>query len=617
VWSGLFVFPFIFVFHIIETAQDNLQDPVTYSISGHLALVVAFGWLCILRAARNPVNLKIADASFTLHFSLANTEAIGSILTDTIQMCILLLGSVSGDVSQAVTSASSTLDTIGKIFNLKFHSVSFEIMFWITVAAVGAWILTVSAPIVWEDVLRKNEAGTICKLPIWRNAVSFFCSTLFIPIVSNLLQPLRCSFAAPTLPVLNVQGDVLCWKPDAPVAPLLVVSQTRLSLLAMIFVAFFTASAQAVSISSKCYGTKESPTLDVRYSPVYHMLLQSAKLCIVASETIFVGHRRAFICATLAVSLLAAVLTAIFKLITRHRPCSVTVVTGLRCLSFSLVAWTAVVSLIFDMHPDYSASQSVLLRVGLPGWASFCVFFLIFFAAQRRRDIVSIRQREEQSQIASTRLTFLKAFAKGQAVRGYLPALCHEAWQLKWLDRVASARRIATFLELLQELEGGVRLEALALTSKVSHYIHDVSLNAATFGECRVFIGGLLRCIGAPHPQPDDAVLHEMLRKAAGQLQADLISQCNRFIPPQDIMHESSMFQLTCDNVKKQAQNLSLVGDDAMTTLNRIKEDSADVPQASNAGFSVMPGIATVTFLGNHLLLPIGPSSMCAASAAV
>ena len=120
-----------------------------------------------------------------------------------------------------------------------------------------------------------------------------------------------------------------------------------------------------------------------------------------------------------------------------------------------------------------------------------------------------------------------------------------------------------------------------------------------------------------PHPLPDDAVLHEMLRKAARQLQVDLISQCSRFIPPQGIMHESSMFQLTCDAVKNQAETLSLVGVDAMTTLNRVNEDSADVPQASNAGFSVMPGIATVTFLGNHLLLPIDPSSIYAASAAV
>lgn len=468
---------------------------MTYSIAGHLALVVAFGWLCILRAAQNPVNLKIADASFTLHFSLANAEAIGSVLTDTIQMCILLLGSVSGDVSQAVTSASSTLDTMGNIFNLKFHSVSFEIMFWITVAAVGVWIFTVSAPIVWEDVLRKNEVGSICKLPIWRNAVSFFCSTLFIPIVSNLLQPLRCNFSAPTAPVLNVQGDVMCWNPDAPVAPLLVMSQHRLSLLAMIFVAFFTSSAQAVSVSSKCYGTKESPNLDVRYSPVYHMLLQSAKLCIVASETIFVSHRRAFICATLAVSLLAAVLTATFKLITRHRPCSITAVTGLRCLSFSLVAWTAVVSLVFDAQPDYSATHSVLMSVGLPGWASLCFVFLIFFAAQRKRDIVRVRQREEQSQVASTRSEFLKAFAKGQAVRAYLPAQCGKTWQLKWLERVAAARRIATFLELLRELEGGVRLEALALTSKACRYIHDVSLNAATFGRRNLFFGGFLRCV--------------------------------------------------------------------------------------------------------------------------
>ena len=121
----------------------------------------------------------------------------------------------------------------------------------------------------------------------------------------------------------------------------------------------------------------------------------------------------------------------------------------------------------------------------------------------------------------------------------------------------------------------------------------------------------------APHPWPDDAALHEMLRKAAWQLRFDLISQCNRFVPPQGIMHESSVFQLTCDAVKNQAETLSLVGVDAMTTLNRVNEDSADVPQASNAGFSVLPGIATVAFLGSHLLLPLDPSSMYTASAAV
>jgi hypothetical protein len=147
------------------------------------------------------------------------------------------------------------------------------------------------------------------------------------------------------------------------------------------------------------------------------------------------------------------------------------------------------------MHPDYSATHSVLLHVGLPGWASLCVFFLIFFVVQRRRDIVFIRQREEQSQIASTRSVFLKAFKKGQAVRAYLHAQCRKTWQLKWIDRVATARRIATFLELLQELEGGIRLEALALTSKACRYIHDVSLNAAKFGERHLSTGGFLRCV--------------------------------------------------------------------------------------------------------------------------
>jgi hypothetical protein len=398
-------------------------------------------------------------------------------------------------------------------------------------------------------------------------------------------------------------------------------SQTRLSLLAMIFVAFFTVSAQAVSISSKCYGNKESPALDVRYSPVYHMLLQSAKLCIVASETIFFGHRRAFICATLGFSVLAAVLTVIFKLITRHRPCSITVITGLRCLSFSLVSWTAVVSLVFDTLPDYSATHSVLLRVGLPGWASLCIMFLIFFVVQRRRDIVFIRQQEEQSQITSTRAEFFKAFAKGQAVRAYLPALCNKAWQLKWLDRVASARRIVTFLELLQELERGVRLEALPFTSRVCYYIHDVSLNAEALSERCVFNYALLRrVLVLPYYWPDDALLHEMLRKAARQLQVDLISQCKLFIPPQGIIYESPSFAITCDAWKKQAQSLSAVGDDAVTTLNRFKENasaSADRPQASTAEFSLMPGIATLTVLGDHLLMSSQPPSFEAASAAV
>jgi hypothetical protein len=111
-----------------------------------------------------------------------------------------------------------------------------------------------------------------------------------------------------------------------------------------------------------------------------------------------------------------------------------------------------------------------------------------------------------------------------------------------------------------------------------------------------------------------------MLRKAAWQLHFDLIFQCNRFVPPQGTMLESSVFQLTCDAVKKQAESLSLVGDDAMTTLNCVEEDSAasaDVPQASNACFSVLPGIATATFFSNHLLLPLDPSSIYDASAAV
>ena len=463
-WTGLFAFPFIFIFRIISGNQNNLEQSVTGSVAAHLALVVAIGWLCVWRASRDPVNLNIVDGSFTLHLSLANTEAISSIITDTFQICILLLVSVSNEVAQASSSVAAAINTLGNIFNLQFYSISFEIMFWITVAGVAVWVLVVSAPIVWEDVLQKKEVGTISKLPIWRSAVSFFGTTLFVPIVNNLLQPLRCNFVTPAIAILNAQPEVSCWQLDASAGSLLSINQARLSLLAMVLLAFFTLSAQAVSVTNKFYGNKESPTLDIRYPPVYHMVLQSTKLCVVVSQVVFFAHRRVFIGITLALSLLALAITAAFKALTRHRACSITVVMGLRCLSFSIMAWTAITALVVEMYPEFSSSHSVLTTVALPGWLVLCVAFLIFAAVERQRSIVHIRQLEEQLQVASTREAFLKAYNKSQSMEAFLPSWCNAARQRHWADRVASARRLATFRELLHDLEAGIRLDAVSLT---------------------------------------------------------------------------------------------------------------------------------------------------------
>jgi hypothetical protein len=426
--------------------------------------VVFIGWLCIYRASRDPCNLNIVDGSFTLHFSLANTEAIGSIISDTFQICILLLVSVSNEVTAASSSLLSAINTLGNIFNLHFQSLSFEIMFWISVAGVGVWILIVSAPIVWEDVLQKQEVGTISKLLMWRRAVSFFGTTLFVPIVNNLLQPLRCKFVTPSIAVLNSHSEVLCWQLDVSAGSLLCINQARLSLLAMVLLAFFTISAQAVSMTNKFYGNKESPTLDICYPPVYHMVLQSMKLCVVVSQVVFSDYRRMFICITLALSLLALFITAAFKLLSRHRACSITIVTGLRCLSFSLMAWTAIAALVVEINPDFTASNSVLMTVALPGWMVLCVAFLIFAVVERQRGIVRMRRLEEQLQVSSTRAAFLRAYAKSQSVEAFLPSWCDATRQRHWVDRVASARRIATFEELLNDLEAGLRLDAVSLT---------------------------------------------------------------------------------------------------------------------------------------------------------
>lgn len=460
-----------------------MDQSVTGSVAAYLTLVVVIGWLCIWRASRDPFNLNIVDGSFTLHISLANTEAISSIITDTFQICIMLLVSVSNEVAQASSPVASAIKTLGNIFNLQFYSISFEIMFWITVAGVAVWILVVSAPIVWEEVLQKKEVGTISKLPIWRSTVSFFGTTLFVPIVNNLLQPLRCNFITPEIATLNAQPEVSCWQLDASSGSLLSTNQARLSLLAMVLLAFFTLSAQAVSMTNKFYGNKESPTLDIRYPPVYHMVLQSTKLCVVVSQVVFLAHRRVFIGITLALSMLALVITAAFKVLTRRRACSITVVTGFRCLSFSFMAWTAIAALVVEMLPEYSTSHSVLMTVALPGWVVLCVAFLIFAAVERQRSIVYIRQLEEQLQVASTREAFLRAYIKSQSVEAFLPSWCNAARQRHWADRVASARRLATFRELLHDLEAGIRLDAVSLTFTARRRAQLVLRDPGTPGE--------------------------------------------------------------------------------------------------------------------------------------
>jgi len=634
-WAGLFAFPFIFIFRIISSQQNNLEQSVTGSIAAHLALVVAIGWLCVWRASRDPINLNIVDGSFTLHLSLANTEAISSIVTDTFQICILLLVSVSNEVAQASASVASVINTLGNIFNLQFHSVSFEIMFWITVAGVAVWVLVASAPIVWEDVLQKKEVGTISKLPIWRSTISFFGTTLFVPIVNNLLQPLRCNFVTPATAVLNALPEVSCWQLDASAASLISINQARLSLLAMLLLAFFTLSTQAVAVSNKFYGDKESPTLDIRYPPVYRMVLQSTKLCVVVSQVVFFAHRRVFIGITLALSLLALAITAAFKLLTRHRACSVTAVTGLRCLSFSFMAWTAIAALVADMCPEFSASQSVLMSVALPGWVVLCVVFLIFAAVERQRSIVHMRQLEEQLQVASTRAVLLKALVKGQSVEAFLPSWCNAARQRNWAHRVASARRLATFHELLRDLEAGIRIDAVALTFTARRRAAVALRGGGASGEVFLFFFAFVSCFSVYGGS------HEAVRAAAETLCLNIIAQCNRFHPPRELPFIRNLLDMerfsfkyaarfSATHADKQravgalqtakfsndmflaalvlaAQEMPQIGADAMQTLSRRGGEGAgagsasDLPQATTVAFSPMPAIASVAEFRNHV----------------
>eukprot|EP00742_Colponemidia_sp_Colp-10_P009756 GILJ01010670.1.p1 GENE.GILJ01010670.1~~GILJ01010670.1.p1 ORF type:complete len:1834 (-),score=218.05 GILJ01010670.1:170-5242(-) len=476
IWIALAVCPFVFILKLSPNSFD-INDPESHNrlmliyVSCYLAALLFLAFLSIRVASREDRYRCIPADIRVMRFSWANVFVVGSITVETLQLCLFALNQLlPNDPSDPSIESTPTLQTIqsfSQVFTLMLKRTSFELMFWITVAAVGVWYLVIASPIVLEYLLEWVPVGSISKSSGWKSVVGLLGTTFHIPIIINLLQPVACVYSD-TYPELRVDPSVFCWQAyyDSTSGSLSV-SQPTMALLALLLLAFYILTSQIISSANGYMPVNTDESLDARFPLMYILCISSTKAFLTVCRAMFGSIQSVFLVILLVVSLLLALFTLWFETVFRSPVCSIAWVKGLRVSSFLLVAWTALVCLIGEATYDLTSEsdyRDLVIKFGLPGWliilVAFFVYFLLCFS--REKKLASV---VDSAMIQAVKLELIRLEVELTAEQLFLPAWeDNNKRQKKWMKEVENGIRPLAFAKLAVQLEDQISIEACTKT---------------------------------------------------------------------------------------------------------------------------------------------------------
>eukprot|EP00455_Lapot_gusevi_P054914 TRINITY_DN8886_c0_g2_i7.p1 TRINITY_DN8886_c0_g2~~TRINITY_DN8886_c0_g2_i7.p1 ORF type:complete len:830 (-),score=269.03 TRINITY_DN8886_c0_g2_i7:89-2578(-) len=256
---------------------------------------------------------------------------------------------------------------------LLFQDGFFAASFWTSVALVAIWFFLVSSPLAFDQFKLRSGSSAFYATKSYQNLCHFLSSTLFVTIVVNLLKPLQCDYASGKLPA---SPSLVCFDSAG--------AHPKIVLTAMFFLAFYVTTANVIggvnalddghssSLGfdlSQSRGHQARDKEDIKYAPLYIILVNSTKVFMTAALTIFVDRPWGVLVICFLGSLFLLSLTAFFPYFFRVDASCIGFVTVLRSGGYLAGLYTVIVAFMELKYRESGSwadvDRGLVLLVGL------------------------------------------------------------------------------------------------------------------------------------------------------------------------------------------------------------------------------------------------------------
>eukprot|EP00808_Paulinella_micropora_P025831 g38430.t1 len=389
VFFGCFflLFSFLFPFSIMSDSSSSGIVPINVraQISMLVFLVPLIGWMCFIFVAawRDPHQqwTTVSNPSYEARLwpfpvLVRNQLKILLIFVDFFQLLSLEFSSEFDDQQEQV--GAGFLDDFLKGFRLDFGQSFYKLTLYAVFLLVGVWWM-IAVYVITSVVVKRAENAT--KLPLSWLLVPTLSNVLFIMIVTNLLNPLKCayvdlasdtqvSYVEATCDTSAGQGPLDC----GPELQLCWVGEHRWQVTgAMLSLVLYTISAPLVGTF---FAEDHTGQCDIQFAPLFPLIERVLKL-MMSTVFIFFGQ-------TPSIStIMVMVVTSLLAALTFHmQPVQhIQWVNSLRLGTYVACVWCGLCVLLVRLLVLGAWMGNVLL---LSGWALIALGTAVGIARAKR-----------------------------------------------------------------------------------------------------------------------------------------------------------------------------------------------------------------------------------------
>ncbi|XP_031568248.1 uncharacterized protein LOC116302959 [Actinia tenebrosa] len=348
-----FGFPFVLTFKMA---------PSFLELSNGLAITVSIGvfgiLLLLILIIASILTFKHRESSFSIRpkaydyvrFNWTNAHALIFEFVEFLQLLALVFV-----VSEIPMYGAATLNKASQYLLLSFAT--FEVKFWLTIILFILWFFCCGLPVILEQVLETFDEGTFAKQVSWTLSVSLFTNTLFVTFFESFLSFVACKYDIGCTPVdQNFTGNatnltscpsavlyddqsIQCWN----------ASHQGVAVFGLLALVWYTTTAV---IFGTRYGDSDHPSLDLKFSPVYNVLINFAKALMVGLAVLAVANPYFVFGSLIFVNMVALIFTLQFRKFIGFNLSNSFVLILWRIVSFVSAAIAAVSAIIAKVMND-------------------------------------------------------------------------------------------------------------------------------------------------------------------------------------------------------------------------------------------------------------------------
>ena len=383
-WAAGTALPFIFAFYLMPLSPaDSTYALWIMAFSGVLWIVLA---LSAVRLSRGK-QAKMRPFRF-MRLTWSNTLFIFGELLAFLQLSALTLLPFNlplpGSEVLRATAEAVLLDSW----------VSYDAMFWISLAFFAAWYFVASAPPLLEEVISSNEInkGDISNVLSWKLLMSLLSTTLLVTVSGGFFHTLSCAWTVGDASASGVALPETCWTESNH-------NRSYYAPLAMYALMWYLSTSVVYSVKYQDSGTFR---VDLAWSSGYATLTQLVELLLVGIAVMMPGHPYIVASFQFAMPLLLAFVTLAPKSILPPVGNSI-VLMRVRATMLTAVSWLGLCVLVALQQDDPTSFVPIYMLAG--GWGLglllVVAFIIMGIKTQSEEEVLRARVRTRLLELES------------------------------------------------------------------------------------------------------------------------------------------------------------------------------------------------------------------------